>query len=67
MEDLWQAFVNVDSAGNITGDYSGKNIVAEDPYDFFFLVYKEVAMNLNEYRVQLDGFKPSLVPKQSAE
>ncbi|MEC3882633.1 hypothetical protein VKA52_02695 [Halobacillus sp. HZG1] len=63
---MWQVFVNVDEQGNILVEYSGRNIIAEDQYDYFFLVNEEVAMHLNEYKVSLNGFKPSLVLKGSA-
>ncbi|CDQ17935.1 hypothetical protein [Halobacillus karajensis] len=62
----WQVYVNVDEEGFIILQYSGKHIVATDDFDFFFLTDEETIANLEDYKVQLDGYKPSLVLKENA-
>ena len=59
-----QLFVNVDSEGNIIFHYSGENIIAMEPFDFFFLVEDaEIIDNLQNYKVIIEKFKPLLVKK----
>ncbi len=58
-----QLFVNVNEQGEITTSYFGKNIIATEAFDFFFLVDEEIVDNIDNYQVSLDGFKPSLVLK----
>lgn len=59
-----QLYVNVDSNGHIILHYSGQNIVATNPFDFFFLVEdEEIINNLQDYKVIIEKFKPMLVKK----
>jgi hypothetical protein len=55
-----QLFCNVDDEGTITDAYMGKNIVATESYDFFFLIDEETAENITEFRVVIERFKPRL-------
>lgn len=55
-----QLFVNVDAYGNIVTSYFGENIIATEPFDFFFLVEESVVESLADYRVVMAGFKATL-------
>jgi len=66
LEKQIQLFVNVDSEGNIKMSYSGENIIATEPFDFFFLTDEETVNNLANYHVVMVGFKPTLTLKTSA-
>lgn len=60
-----QLFVNVDSNGNIIADDSGKNIVATESFDYFFITDEGVADNAGLYKVVIgDNMKPQLVLKE---
>lgn len=63
MEETVQVFVNVDKDGNILSGQVGENIVASEDFDFFFMTTPTIAKELESYKVQLDGFKKSLVLK----
>jgi hypothetical protein len=67
MEKQIQLFVNVDSEGNIITSYSGENIIAADPYEFFFLTNTQTVDSIDLYEVAITGMKPTLVLKESAE
>lgn len=58
-----QLYLNVNADGNITGTYSGKNIVATEQYDYFFIVNEETADKAGLYKVVIDNMKPQLVLK----
>lgn len=60
LEKQIQLFVNVDNEGNIKMSYSGENIIATEPFDFFFLVDEEIVNNLTDYHVVMSGFKATL-------
>lgn len=66
VEKQIQLFINVDSEGNIKMIYSGENIIATEPFDFFFLTDEETIDNLVNYKVTIVGFKPTLTLKASA-
>ncbi|ANU28463.1 hypothetical protein [Planococcus versutus] len=66
MEETVQVFVNVDKNGDILSGQIGQNIAASEDFDFFFMVSPVVAEELDKYKVQLDGFKKSLVLKEGA-
>jgi hypothetical protein len=63
---LIQLFLNVDNEGNIVQTYSGKEIVANEPFHFFFLIDEDIWGNVPAYKVQIDGYKPSLVLKEAS-
>ncbi|WP_404466529.1 hypothetical protein [Planococcus rifietoensis] len=63
MENDLQLYINVDEEGNILFDYSGKNIVATESYDFYFMVNSEVADDIHLYKVVMQGMKPKLILK----
>lgn len=56
-----QLFCNVNSSGDIIDAYYGENIVATEPYNFFFIVDAEMIENITDYKVALDGFNAQLV------
>lgn len=59
-----QLFIKVDSSGEVTDCLFGENVIPTESYDFFFLVEKEVAENIYDYKVVIQDFKPSLVLKE---
>lgn len=63
MAESVQLYINVNSDGNITGTYSGKNIVATEQYDYFFIVEESVADQAGLYKVEIENMKPRLVLK----
>lgn len=63
MDDVVQLYVNVDQDGNVRGMYAGKNIVATEQYDYFFIVDEDVADQAGLYKVEIDNMKPRLVLK----
>lgn len=58
-----QLYINVDAEGNVTGTYSGKNIVATEEYNYFFIVEEEVADQAGLYKVVINEMVPELVLK----
>ncbi|MEK4754786.1 hypothetical protein MKX72_19995 [Priestia sp. FSL R5-0597] len=66
--DQYQLFITCDDEGNITSAEYGQMIVRLDPADFFFVVTKEegdiLNDNISKYKIQIDGFRPSLVLKE---
>jgi hypothetical protein len=56
-----QLYVIVDAEGKIVQAQYGVNIVATDPFDYFFMVDEDQAENLASYKVVISGMKPSLV------
>jgi len=66
--DKYQLFIECDEQGNITSADYGQMIVRMDPADFFFIYQEdegsEIMENIEKYKVQLDGFKASLVLKE---
>lgn len=66
--DKYQLFITCDDEGNITSAEYGQMIVRLDPADFFFVVTKEegdiLNDNISKYKIQIDGFRPSLVLKE---
>lgn len=66
VEKQIQLFINVDSEGNIKMSYSGENIIATEPFDFFFLTDEETVNDLVNRRVVMEGFKPTLAVKAPA-
>ncbi|MBZ5203189.1 hypothetical protein HU147_18460 [Planomicrobium chinense] len=60
-----QLFVNVDEEGNIIDAQMGVNIVQSDPFPFFFLIDEEMAANISDYKVVIEGMKPKLVLKSA--
>lgn len=58
---MWRLYCNTDEHGNITDSYFGEDIVASDPFSFFFIVEKDVAMNIENFKVQIVNFQPKLV------
>lgn len=65
MEEKVQLYVNVDSSGNIKSLYSGKNIVATEQYDYFFITDEETADRAGLYKVVIENMKPKLVLKEA--
>lgn len=62
MEDYVQVYVNVDNQGNIKQLISGKMIVADAPYDYFFYMPAEEAAAIDRGRVEVDEYmKPQLI------
>lgn len=57
---MLQLFVNVDMNGDIIRVYSGENIIATDPYDFFFLVDQLTIDTLEQHKVVMNGFNAEL-------
>lgn len=64
MEDNIQLFVKVNENGEIIESYAGRNIIAVDQYDYFFLVEESMAEKINDYKVVINGMKPSLSLKE---
>ncbi|PZX07888.1 hypothetical protein C7437_1011010 [Psychrobacillus insolitus] len=67
MEKQIQLFVNVDNEGNIITSYHGENIIAADPYEFFFLTDVQTVEDIGLYKVVMVGMKPTLVLKENAQ
>jgi hypothetical protein len=69
--DKYQIFITCDDEGNISSAEFGQMIVRMDEADFFFIKHEEEAHeimeNIEKYKIQIDGFKPSLVLKEAAE
>lgn len=61
-----QLFCNVDEEGNIIDAYYGENIIASEPYDFFFFVnvQTDAVPDITKYKVVIEGFKAQLVKKE---
>lgn len=69
--DKYQMFITCDENGNITSAEYGQMMVRMEPADFFFL-YQEIEgnkimENIENYKVQINGYKPSLVLKEEPE
>ncbi|MED3974619.1 hypothetical protein P4639_14595 [Priestia megaterium] len=66
--DKYQLFVEVDEEGNITSAEYGQMIVRMDSADFFFIKHEDegnkIMENIENYKIQLDGYKASLVLKE---
>lgn len=67
--DKYQMFITCDEEGNISSAEYGQMIVRMEEADFFFLYHEdrgnEIMENIENYKVQIDGFKPSLVLKEA--
>lgn len=67
--DKFQMFITCDEEGNVTSAEYGQMIVRMEEADFFFLYPSakgnEIMENIENYKVQIDGFKPSLVLKEA--
>lgn len=66
--DKFQMFITCDEEGNVTSAEYGQMIVRMEEADFFFLYPSakgnEIMENIENYKVQIDGYKPSLVLKE---
>lgn len=60
-ELLYQIFVDVDEEGNVRDNMVGINIIPDREYDFFFYQDVDIALNINNYKVEIVKFKPALV------
>lgn len=58
-----QAFLNIDEEGNITNSYCGINIVAIEPYDYFFIIEDYIVDQLHKLKVVIRDGKPELTVK----
>ena len=56
----YAVYVNVDENGNIKNSLMGLNIIPDKQYDYYFLVNEDIALNIDKYKVILDGNKPKL-------
>lgn len=65
--DQVQIFVNVDSQGNIVEIFTGEKLVATESFDFYFFKNKQVAEDIDSYKVKLTGLKADLVLKEEGE
>jgi hypothetical protein len=63
MEEQVQLYLNVNEEGHVRGMYSGKNIVATEQFDYFFIADEETADNAGLYKVVIENMKPRLVLK----
>lgn len=61
MEEYYQCFVVVDEEGNIISAQQGKNIIATEHFDFWFLIEQEI--EITEWKVIVEKMKPALVRK----
>lgn len=68
--DKYQIFITCDEEGNISSAEFGQMIVRMDEADFFFIKKEdevhEIMENIENYKVQVNGFKPALVLKEAA-
>ncbi|WP_433957000.1 hypothetical protein [Cytobacillus horneckiae] len=62
-----QAFLNVDEGGNITKSYCGVNIVAVEPYDYFFIIEDYIVDQLHKLKVVINDGKPELIVKDGED
>lgn len=67
MGEPTQLYVNVTPEGFIRGMYSGKNIVATEQYDYFFITDEDTADNAGLYKVVIENMKPKLVLREPAD
>lgn len=58
-----QIYVNVDDNGNIISAMQGKMLVVNQQWDFYFYESQEVADNLQDYKVIVEGLRKKLVLK----
>ncbi|MCM3180250.1 hypothetical protein [Cytobacillus horneckiae] len=58
-----QAFLDTDQEGNVTKTYCGINIVAREPYPFFFQIEDYMVDQLFKCKVVIRDGKPELVAK----
>jgi hypothetical protein len=61
MEKEIQCFVSVDENGDILTAQQGKNIIATDDFDFWFLIEEEI--DISEWKVVIVKMKPALIRK----
>lgn len=61
MVNTIQCYVNVDEDGKILNAQQGENIIPSEDWDFFFLNKEEI--EIGDYRIELNGYKKSLVLK----
>lgn len=59
----WQIYLNVNETGNVVDAEYGEKIIPAVEYHYFFLRSEEVAANIFDYRVEIDGSIPTLVKK----
>lgn len=67
MGEPTQLYVNVTPEGFIRSMYSGKNIVATEQYDYFFITDEDTADNAGLYKVVIENMKPKLVLREPAD
>ncbi|MDE0582247.1 hypothetical protein ON064_04195 [Planococcus sp. A6] len=60
-----QLYVDVNEAGEVKSVYAGKDIVATEQYDYFFIADEETANNAGLYKVVIEKMKPKLVLKEA--
>jgi hypothetical protein len=67
MENKVQVFINVTSEGYIKDVLSGRNVVADADYDYFFYMTEQEAQELGRAKVVIDeNMKPQLVKESAA-
>ncbi|MED2940646.1 hypothetical protein P4345_25670 [Cytobacillus horneckiae] len=60
---MLQAFLDTDNEGNVTKTYCGINVVAKEPYPFFFQIEDYMEHQLYKCKVVITDGKPELVVK----
>lgn len=60
-------FVLVDIEGNIIEMLKGKDVIPDREYDFLFIRSREEAdlINMNDYKIVMNGFKAELARKNN--
>ena len=64
-EDKILVFILVDNEGNIIEMLKGARVIPDIEYNFLFIRSREEAemIKMNEYKVEMNGFKAVLVKK----
>lgn len=58
-----QVYVNVDDSGEIISAQIGQYMVPTEEWDFYFYQSKEVADNIENYKVTVEGLRKKLILK----